>query len=109
MIRHKKTFVTWCVTAVLLILPLAAPAVDNDAPAEEVKVKSSTESMAVDAILVRPLGLVSTIGGAAVFLVFSPFSVMGGNTQETWDQLVAEPAKFTFQRPLGHFEEEGDK
>lgn len=104
---HRKTFVSWCVILGLLMLPISSVAVDNDEPV--VEVERSPEVMAIDAVLVRPLGLVSTIGGAVIFLVASPFSVMGGNTQETWDRLVAEPAKYTFQRPLGNFEGEGNK
>jgi len=107
MIRHMKTVVTWCVSIGLLMLPLSAMAVNKDAPV--VEVKHSPETMAVDAIVVRPLGLVSTLGGAVIFLVASPFSAMGGNTRESWDRLVADPAKFTFQRPLGHFEGDGEK
>ena len=107
MIRHYKTFVTWSSIIGLLMLPLSAEAVNNDEPVAAVQ--RSPEVMAVDTVLVRPLGLVSMVGGAVIFLVASPFSAMGGNTQETWDRLVADPAKFTFQRPLGHFDGGGEK
>lgn len=62
--------------------------------------------MGVDALVVRPLGLVSTIGGSVLFILSSPFSAVGGNIDEAWDLLVAEPARYTFKRPLGHFEED---
>ena len=60
--------------------------------------------MIVDATLARPVGAVATVTGFALFLVSSPFAALGGNTQESWDSLVASPATYTFKRPLGHFD-----
>ena len=60
--------------------------------------------MAVDLIAVRPLGLVATLAGSAVFIVSIPFSALGGNTEDAWESLVVDPATFTFKRPLGEFE-----
>lgn len=102
MLPYKKTFVTWCLISGLTMLPLAtlSAAVDGNLPEET----NSPEGMTVDILLVRPLGLVATLCGSVIFLVSSPFSAMGGNTQEAWDALVVEPAEFTFNRPLGHFE-----
>ena len=58
-------------------------------------------SMVVDGLLVRPLGLVATVGGAALWVVTLPFSALGGNAGEAADALVVDPARFTFVRPLG--------
>lgn len=112
MIWHKITFVSWCLIIGLVMLPFAATAATNDANADEVQryaddVESGPEVMTIDLVLLRPLGLVATVCGSVIFLVSSPFSAIGGNSQEAWDKLVAEPAQYTFQRPLGHFE--GDK
>lgn len=60
--------------------------------------------MVADTVLARPLGLVSTIIGFGVFIVSSPFSALGGNTDEAWNAMVANPARFTFKRPLGDFD-----
>jgi hypothetical protein len=30
-----------------------------------------------------------------------PFSAMGGNTKTAFNKMVADPAAFTFKRPLG--------
>lgn len=103
MFWHKKTFVTWCLIIGLIMLPFAALAASIDAYEKEAK--TSPEVMSADLILVRPLGLVATVCGSVVFLVSSPFSAMGGNIEEAWDRLVVKPATYTFQRPLGHFEE----
>jgi hypothetical protein len=59
------------------------------------------EKMVADALLVRPLGLVGTIFGTAIFLVSLPFSALGGNVEEAYQKMVVEPAHYTFGRPLG--------
>ena len=63
----------------------------------------SGEKMAVDAFLLRPAGLLATAGGVLIFLVSVPFSALGGNTKESYQELVKEPAQYTFKRPLGDF------
>jgi hypothetical protein len=59
--------------------------------------------MAADALVVRPLGFCAMILGGAVFVVSLPFSALGGNVDAAYNQLLADPAKFTFKRPLGEF------
>lgn len=61
--------------------------------------------MTADLALARPMGAVATVTGLALFLVSSPFSLLGGNAGEAWDKLVTAPAAYTFHRPLGCFEE----
>lgn len=58
-------------------------------------------TMLADTFLVRPLMLVSTVFGAATFVVTLPFSALGGNIGEAGNTLVVEPARYTFLRPLG--------
>lgn len=63
----------------------------------------TTEEMVVDAVLVRPLGLVAIVLGAGIFVISLPFSLLGRNVGEAGSKLVVAPAKFTFVRPLGEF------
>ena len=63
----------------------------------------SPATMAADAVLVRPLGLAATAVGAVLFVVSLPFSAVAGNVGEAGHALVVDPAKMTFDRPLGHF------
>lgn len=58
-------------------------------------------TMLADTVLVRPFMLVSTVVGAAAFIVTLPFSALGGNVGEAGNTLVMEPARYTFVRPLG--------
>jgi len=58
-------------------------------------------AMVGDLIFARPIGLIATVAGTAVFVVSLPFTLLGGNAAEAANALVVEPAKFTFVRPLG--------
>ena len=64
----------------------------------------SAEAMVADAIIARPIGLVTTILGSAVYVVSLPFSLLGGNEKQAREKLVKEPKDFTFRRPLGDFD-----
>ena len=65
--------------------------------------ENSGALMTADLLLVRPLGIVATVLGFAVFIVSLPFSAIGGNTKQASQKLVKEPGDFTFKRPLGEF------
>ena len=61
----------------------------------------SMMAMTGDLLLARPIGLVTTVAGAALFVVTLPFSAAGGNVAEAGEVLVAGPARTTFVRCLG--------
>lgn len=54
-------------------------------------------------LVVRPIGACATIIGGTIFVLTLPFSALGGNTKPAYDNLVVDPFKFTFNRPLGDF------
>ncbi len=58
-------------------------------------------SMAGDLLIARPLGVVWTVAGSALFVVSLPFTALGGNVKQAADTLVIGPAKETFVRCLG--------
>ena len=61
----------------------------------------SAVAMTGDALFVRPVMLVTTLLGAGIFIISSPFSALGGNIGESWDVLVEGPFETTFVRCLG--------
>ncbi|UCD87260.1 MAG: hypothetical protein JSV01_05745 [Desulfobacterales bacterium] len=63
--------------------------------------EASAESMIADFLLLRPLGIAATGVGSVFFVVSLPFSAPTGSLKTAFDKLVAEPASFTFARPLG--------
>jgi len=64
-------------------------------------VQPSAFAMVGDALVVRPLGLASTIVGTAVFIVALPFTLPSGSVGSSAKVLIGEPAQYTFARPLG--------
>jgi len=55
----------------------------------------------LDAILLRPLGLVSTAFGSVFFVVTLPISAITGSVGTTYEVLVEDTFVYTFRRPLG--------
>jgi len=93
---HTKLFKL--LQMMVLSICIAVPATGWSRTIEETP---SAMAMTGDAIFVRPVMLVTTILGAGVFLVSSPFSALGGNVGEAWDVLVEGPFETTFVRCLG--------
>lgn len=73
----------------------------NPDPPDKFEIQGSAEAMIGDLLILRPIGIAVTALGAAVFIVSLPFSVLGGNTKDAFHELVVDPARFTFNRPLG--------
>ncbi|MEE3319532.1 MAG: hypothetical protein VX258_02480 [Pseudomonadota bacterium] len=58
-------------------------------------------AMIADSLIARPVLFASTVVGAGLWLVTSPFSLLGGNVGEAGEVLVLNPGKNTFVRCLG--------
>lgn len=58
-------------------------------------------AMVGDLLVARPLGAVMTVGGAAVWLVSLPFTLLSGHASEAAGTLIGGPAEATFMRCLG--------
>ena len=63
--------------------------------------KPTGEAIAGDVLFVRPFGLAATLLGTAIFVASLPFSIPSGSVGSAAKSLIAEPAKYTFSRPLG--------
>ena len=97
--RWKKRPVAFLVLVLFLLTATVAPAMDQaDVDDSEV----TTTAMIGDLLFLRPLGLAATIIGTFFFAVTIPFTATAGNTESAGEKLVKEPARFTFERPLGH-------
>jgi hypothetical protein len=98
----KRNLASWLTAAVLATSQLAL------APAAAASVNENGSSpgggeIIFDSLVVRPVGLVGTVAGTAVFIVSLPFSALGGNVGAVADQMVVAPARYTFVRPIGEF------
>ncbi len=58
-------------------------------------------SFLVDVAVLRPVGLVTTVVGFALFLVTLPISIPTLSIEKSFDILVVNPARYTFVRELG--------
>ncbi len=87
----------------LVTIPLGATVSAQDEYTRFPTDDKSAEAMVFDAALVRPLGIVGIVFGTVAFVVSLPFSAPGGNTKEAYERLMADPARYTFKRPLGDF------
>lgn len=85
--------------AVLLALALVCTSTLSFAAAAD----GSGGAMIADAFIVRPVGIVAVAVGTVAFIGSLPFSLISGSTGDAARALVAAPAKFTFSRPLGCF------
>ena len=63
-------------------------------------------AIALDLVLVRPLGVVATLLGTTVFLIGLPIEAVTREVSTARHFLVEQPARFTFVRPLGEWDEE---
>lgn len=97
MYHWKKKWVVLLLVTIFAFTPGLSAATQGADWAKE----PTATAMIADFALVRPLGIVATVLGTAFFVVTLPFSATGGNTKAVFDKLMAEPAKFTFARPLG--------
>lgn len=106
MLNYNKKILISCLLALFLLMsPLSILAKNAiDAELNRNKTPPDPAAMAVDLIVLRPLGIVATLGGSVLFIISSPFSLLGGNADDAWESLVVSPAEFTFKRPLGDFD-----
>ncbi len=57
----------------------------------------------MDVLAVRPVSLVATVFGTALFIVSLPFSIPSQSVGSTAQTLIVEPFNYTFTRPIGMF------
>jgi hypothetical protein len=91
----KKIVVALCVVIALVVVSGSAFGSDEmDIP--------------VDVLVIRPVTLVGTVLGTALFIVSLPFSIPSGSVKMTANKLIVAPFKYTFTRPLGEFDENSE-
>ena len=97
MYKCKNKSLVLIIISVFLLTTAITPAF---AQPENQNSKPTAAAMVCDLVFLRPLGLAATILGSALFIISIPFTA-GRNIAYTKKKFVEEPAKYTFQRPLG--------
>lgn len=87
-----------------LVLALAAPAGASSGFSRDEGDAPNAVPVVFDALVLRPLGLMATIGGAALYAFpVAPITLITrpGDIWKPFGPLVAAPGKYTFADPLG--------
>jgi hypothetical protein len=92
-VRVRRATVVLMVSCLLLPQMLWAEEAIDESPNEW--------AMAGDLLVARPIGVALTVGGAAVWLVSLPFTLLAGNASEAAGTLIGGPVETTFMRCLG--------
>ena len=90
--------ISWMLALALVAMPAGASAQQEDTISGD-----KATDMAVDVVLMRPLGLFATVLGAALTVVALPFTIPSGSVESSARELILKPAEYTFKRPLGDF------
>ena len=96
----RRTLTMLTAAAAFSLTSVAASAAE-DLYGDSVSTAPSAEAMAVDLIVIRPLGFIATIAGVGLFVAQLPISLLTWNLHDPAQRLVVEPARFTFSRDLG--------
>lgn len=89
------------ITSLSLAIFLAVSLPGSAQAAESGKEIGDDVSIILDLVILRPVGLVATVGGVVIFIGSLPISLPTGSVGKTFNALVAKPASYTFWRTLG--------
>ena len=90
-------------TALLFATIVAA---QSSMASEQMPTDRKGGDMVVDALIVRPMGLLGLALGAVTWVVALPFTIPSGSVDAASENLVMKPVRYTFQRPLGEVQSE---
>ena len=91
----------WFGALVLALVMGSVQASDSSFSSSKRDLHSAGDNVVLDALVLRPIGLATTVAGSAVYVISLPFSLLGGNEEQARESLVVAPARYTFKRPLG--------
>lgn len=95
--QSLKLLITSLSLAVFLTVSVPNTAFANEAGTED----GDDASIILDLLILRPVGLVATVGGVIIFVGSLPISLPTWSVGKTFRALVARPAVYTFWRTLG--------
>lgn len=92
-----KALITSLSLAIFLTISLPGTALANERGTET----GDDVSIILDLLVLRPVGLVATVGGTVIFVCSLPISLPTGSVGKAFNALMARPAVYTFWRTLG--------
>jgi hypothetical protein len=99
----KKRVLGMLFAAIFVITTVTPPAL---AAIQDSRSEVSGAGMAFDLVILRPLGIVTTVIGCGFFIISLPFTVWTEERiKQAGSSFVGEPGSYTFVRPLGDLNE----
>ncbi len=98
--RIKRPLTAAIFACVLFVMGLS-PVAQADSFNQPAVTEPSEFAILGDVLVARPFSIAMTVGGAALYVVTLPFSLLGGNAGEMADIMVKRPAYSAFLRCLG--------
>jgi len=95
--QNLKKIITSLSLALFLAVSLPSVVLANESGTES----GDDVAILVDITVLRPVGLVASVGGIVVFVCALPISLITGSVGKTFNALVAKPVVYTFWRTLG--------
>ena len=89
------------ITSLSLVIFLAVSLPGTALASESGKEIGDDVSILLDLVILRPVGLVATVGGVVIFVGSLPIALPTGSVGKAFNALVARPASYTFWRTLG--------
>jgi hypothetical protein len=74
---------------------------ETQSQTEDFATEASPEAMLADLFFLRPLGFVALMFGTVAWVLALPFTLPTDSEMKAAQKLVVDPAKYTFNRPLG--------
>ena len=102
--RHHFRSIVSAMLTLALVLCLASPAAATSALGRDVAGSEIAVPMVLDAVVLRPLGLVMTIAGTMLYAFpVGPITALTRPTDlaKPFKLLVVAPLRYTFMDPLG--------
>ena len=105
--KRRVRFGSWIAVACAFLLVAGSVQAESVRPLEENYDRIGRVEPALDAVVLRPLGILATITGTALFLVSAPFVALTrpSELKVPFNYLVVRPARYTWVDPLGHHPE----
>jgi hypothetical protein len=105
----SRPFISSALVAATLVVSSANAYAQSDSSSpynDSLDNSPSAGAMAFDLIVVRPISLVATVLGSGLFILSLPLALVQRDAPvAAANKLVAEPARYTFERPLGVMEQ----
>lgn len=95
----------WIVCIALVAMVAGTPSRAQPSPRTVTGDKST--DMAMDLVVVRPLGIVGAAVGTVGWVLALPFTLPSGSSKEAAKEWIGDPLEYTFDRPLGNFDQCG--